>query len=91
MKTYQYKKARCPWCGLLVTGCTNVFTDEKPIPNSSCSMCIFCGGISMISDDEGTLRKPTLNESMWIDRDPRVAKLLEAWTNRPWVSRPKVS
>lgn len=99
MKTYRFrKKMPCAWCGLGTDAYTNLFNDDKIRPGQSVTMCIHCGNLSMIIDDQGTTRRPTLQERHVIDTDPRFDLLIMAWKtwhedrSAPWlISRPKVS
>lgn len=99
MRTFRFReKMPCAWCGLGTDAYTNVFGDEKIRPGNSVTMCIHCGNLAMVIDEQGTTRRPTLAEWHIINTDPRWDQILVAWKlwqeNRsaPWmISRPKVS
>lgn len=99
MKTYRMREKKpCAWCGVGNDGYMNVFGNEKIRPGDTVTMCIHCGNLSVIIDDQGTTRRPTLQEWHIINIDRRFDFLLMAWKqwhedrSYPWlINRPKAS
>jgi hypothetical protein len=65
---------RCPYCGVLHDGVTDVELAQDDAHDGDASICIDCGGVAVFdSTGFGGLREPTAAESATFARDPRIA------------------